>query len=230
MKLFAFDFDKTITTSDTILPLCKFLSKRFNSSLSFFLIQISFAVYRFNLISSKKFKESVIKYLLKIKNSVEIENAVLEFYKLNYKKLFNSFIIDLIEEQKKSGNRIIVVTSNLDLFVNPIKKLLPVDEVFGTKVKIVNGLINDYIEGENCSGSEKSNVIRAYTSNQQFEKVISYGDSSGDFEMLKSSDESFIAEYKFNSVLSKIICRIRYIFGKICTDRFQVTFKNFNSS
>ncbi|AFH50183.1 Phosphoserine phosphatase [Ignavibacterium album JCM 16511] len=230
MKLFAFDFDKTITITDTILPLCKFLSKRFNSSLSFYLIQLLFAVYRIKLISSKKFKESVIKYLLKNKNSVEIENAILDFYKLNYEKLFNSVIINLIEEEKKAGNRIIIVTSNLDLFVYPIKKLLPVDEVFGTKVKIVNELVYDSIEGENCSGNEKSRVIQEYKSNQQFDKVISYGDSSGDFEMLKSSDESFIAEYRFNSVISKIMCRLRYICGKTCNDGFQVTFKKFNSS
>jgi HAD superfamily hydrolase (TIGR01490 family) len=227
LKLFAFDFDKTVTTSDTILPLCRFLSKRFNSSSSFFYIQLLFAGYRLKFISSKKFKEMIIKYLLENKSLAEVESAILEFYKSNYKELFNHLIVELILEQKKAGDRIIVVTSNLDLFVRPVKKLLPIDEVFGTKVRVSDASVSGSIEGENCSGLVKAKVVKEFSEKFKFDKIVAYGDSSGDFDILKLADESYIAEYKFDSLRSKLHCRLKYLCGRICSDGFKVVFKKF---
>ncbi|GIV46005.1 MAG: protein CicA [Ignavibacterium sp.] len=228
MNLLAFDFDKTVTISDTILPLCSYFSRQIKSSNTFFIIQIYYIIYRFGLISSKRFKEITIKHLLKNKSTEEIENLVTEFYSLNFRKLFNPEIFNLINEQHNSGNKIIIVTSNLDLFIKPVMKLLPVDEVFGTRVKVTNGNVVGIIEGENCSGNLKVEAIKKYTSKFRFDKIISYGDSPGDFEMFKFSDESFIAQYKFDSFISKLACRIKYLCGRICSDGFKVTFRNFN--
>lgn len=180
------------------------------------------------LISSKQFKETIIKHLLKNKSTDEIENLVTEFYKLNLEELFNPEIINLINEQHNAGNKIIIVTSNLDLFIRPVMKLLPVDEVFGTRVKVINGNVVGIIEGENCSGHLKVEAIKQYTPKFRFDRIISYGDSPGDFEMLKFSDQSFIAEYKFDSLLSKILCRLKYLCGRISRDGFKVVFKKFS--
>lgn len=227
LQLFAFDFDKTITVSDTILPICRYLSKKFNSSTAFRLIQISYILFRLKLISSKKFKQLIVKYLLKNKSTVEIEKSVTEFYKLNFNELFNHRIINLITEQNKAGNKVIIVTSNLELFVRPVKNILSVDEVYGTRIKVNEGIVADEIEGENCSGIIKAKIVQQFKSEFQPGKIISYGDSQGDFEMFRISDESFIAEYKFDSLITKLLCRLKYLNGRICSDGLKVNFKNF---
>lgn len=229
MKLFAFDFDKTITLSDTILPICKHLCKLYKSNYKFFLIQLYYLFFRVNLIDSKAFKEKIIKLLLKEKNISEVESQVKEFFTSNQAQLFNSDILKIIVGEIKLGNKVIIISSNLDLFINPVKSIFNIDDVFATKVKITDKIIQDSIEGESCSGIEKAKILRSYTSQCKFDETIFYGDSSGDFEMLKVSDKSYIVEYRFSSLVSNIQCKLNYLVGKLCSKGFEVIFKEFHT-
>lgn len=229
MKLFAFDFDKTITFSDTILPVCKYLCREYHSNFSFLLIQLSYLLFRINLISSMTFKENIIRLLLEGKNIMEIESKVENFFIRNRSELFNTDIVKIIADEKKLGNKVVIISSNLNLFINPAKNILNVDDVFATKVKITRDKAGDSIEGETCSGFEKAKVIKKYASQFKFDEIISYGDSSGDFEMFKVSDKSYIAEYHFNSVIDGFLCRFKYLLGKICSKGFEVNFVEFHT-
>ncbi len=227
MKLFAFDFDKTITKSDTILPICRFLVENYNSIFLFRKIQMNFILFRLKLISSKKFKERIVSRLLKGKTQSDIEKIVSDFIITNFDELFNREVIDLINREKNAGNRIFIVTSNLELFVNPVKKFLAVDEVYGTKIKNKNNFIDAAIEGENCSGIRKAEIVKEYKSEHQFEKVIAYGDSIGDYKMLEVSDESYLANYRYSSLLNKLRCKLNYFNGKLFTKGIEVSFTKF---
>lgn len=227
MELFAFDFDKTITKSDTILPICRFIAEHYNSILTFRIIQINFILFRLRLISSKKFKEKIVLHLLKGKSIDDIENIVSVFITTYFGELLNQKIIDLINKEKNAGNRIIIVTSNLELFINPVKKILSFDEVYGTKIKSNNNIIDEGIEGENCSGIRKAEIVNELKSKYQFEKVIAYGDSKGDFDMLRLADESYLAHYKYSSFLYNLRCKLKYFNGKLFTRGTKVSFTKF---
>ncbi|MFN3874207.1 MAG: HAD family hydrolase [Ignavibacterium sp.] len=229
MKLFAFDFDKTITFSDTILPISKHLCKHYKSNYKFLLIQLSYLLFRMNIISSKSFKENIIKILLKGKNVTEVESQVENFFVRYQSELFNPDIMKIIAEEKKLGNKVIIISSNLNLFINPVKNFLAVDAVFSTKVKVVDNIIQDSIESENCSGAEKAKILKGYVSQFLFDEIISFGDSYGDFEMLKVSDKSYIADYRFNSLIDKILCKLNYLTGKTCSKGFEVNFIEFHA-
>lgn len=227
MKLFAFDFDKTITKSDTILPICRFIAEHYNSISSFRIIQINFFLFRLKIISSKKFKEKIVLHLLKGKSRDEIEIIISNFLTKHFDELFNKEITDLISREKNSGNKVIIVTSNIELFVNPVKKLLSADEVFGTKIKINEGIIEAEIEGENCSGIRKAKIVNEYKSKFHFEKVIAYGDSIGDYKMLEVSDESYLSLYRFSSLLNKLLYKLNYFNGKLFTKGIEISFMKF---
>ncbi len=181
------------------------------------------------LISSKKFKEFIIRLLLAGKCIDEIGNKVSEFFIENKLQLFNQEVLKIIMEAKQSDNKIIIITSNLDLFINPVKNVLDIDEVFSTKVKTVNNKAENSIDGNNCSGIEKEKILKNYVSKFLFEEVISFGDSSGDYEMLKVSDKSFLVRYSFNSIADKIRCILKYLNGKICSEGFEVSITEFHS-
>ncbi len=227
MKLHAFDFDKTITLSDTILPVCKYLCKYYKSNYKFFLIQLSYLFFRVKLIDSKSFKENIIKLLFKGKNVTEVESQVADFFISNKSELFNPEVLKILADEKMLGNKVIIISSNLDLFINPVKSILNIDGVFATKVKTTDKIIQDSIEGENCSGIEKAKVLKSYAANFKFDEIISYGDSSGDFEMFRVSDKSYIVEYIFNSSIKKIMCKLNYLIGRIYSRGFEVSIKEF---
>lgn len=227
MELFAFDFDKTITKSDTILPICRFLTEYYNSIFLFRLIQFNFILFRLRLISSKKFKEKIVLLLLKGKSIDDIENIVSEFITTYIDELFNQKIIDLIKKEKNSGSTVIIVSSNLELFVKPVKKIFSIDQVYGTKIKSCNSIIGEGIEGENCSGIRKAEIVNELKSKYQFENVIAYGDSKGDFDMLRLADESYLAHYKYSSLLYNLRCKLKYFNGKLFTKGTKVSFTKF---
>lgn len=229
MKLFAFDFDKTITRADTILPLSRYLSLKLNKRFIFRLIQLNFILFRLKLIESKKFKSAIVRLLLKNSKVSEVENYVFNFFKENADEIFNPEIINLISDEIKKGNKVIVISSNLDLFVRPFSRLLTVNHVFATKIKLIDDIIGDTIEGDNCSGSVKAKILKDYKQKSDYKEVISYGDSAGDYNMLKISDKSFIADYQFKNLLCKIRYRIENLNGRLYTNGLKITFNEFEN-
>lgn len=227
MNLFVFDFDKTITVCDTILPISRYLSECFNQKYKFRIIQFYFLLFRVNLISGKSFKEMITSTLLAGKAYDLIENVIAQFYNTHSATLFNREIIRLIKSEKEKGNKIIIITSNLNLFVNPIKNILPVDDIFATTIEVKENKIEDHIKGENCTGIVKAEILQQYKTINKFEKITAYGDSSGDFDMLLKADEGFIAEYIFPNKYEKIKYRLKNLNGRI-TENPKIVFKNFS--
>lgn len=227
MKLLAFDFDKTITVCDTILPVSRYLCEQLNRKNKFRIVQLYFLLFRLHLISSKSFKEKIVITLLKGLNPEVIEKIILKFYQENYSNLLNSEIIELINSEKQKGNHITIITSNIQVFVNPIKKILPVNDVFATKVEVSDKIIGGKILGENCSGKVKADILNKCKQKYNPEKVIAYGDSKGDYDMLNFADEGYLLTYYFNDALNKFLYRINNIRGKIPNQNFQILIKEF---
>lgn len=229
MNLFAFDFDKTISVSDTILPISRYLSEQLNRKLKFRLVQIFFLLFRLHIISSKSFKEKIGVILLKGLNSDLIEELVLKFYQKNYSNLLNPGIVELINSERQKGNYVIIITSNIQVFVNPIKKILPVNDVFATEVEVTDKIIVGKIVSENCAGKIKSDILIEYKQKCNPEMVIAYGDSKGDFDMLTFSDEGYLVSYNFRNIFDKLLYRINNIRGKISYQNFMLTITEFKN-
>lgn len=227
MNLFVFDFDKTITVCDTILPISKYLSECFNQKYKFRIIQFYFLLFRLHLISGKSFKEMIASTLLNGNEYPLVENKITQFYNKYSTALFNREIIQLIKSEKGKGNKVIIITSNLDLFVKPVKNILPVDEVFATTIEVKENKIGNYIKGKNCTGNVKAEILQQYQTINNFEKIIVYGDSSGDYDMLLKADEGFIAEYLFTNSFEKIKYRLKNLNGRI-SENPKIVFKDFS--
>ena len=182
-----------------------------------------------NFISSKSFKEKIVTILLKGLNSERIEEIILKFYQANFPNLLNSEIIELINSEKQKGNHIIIITSNIQVFVNPIKKILPVNDVFATKVEVLDKIIGEKIVGENCSGKVKAEILNKCKQKYNPEKVIAYGDSKGDFDMLNNAEEGYLLIYSLKDALNKFLYRINNIRGKIPNQQFQILIKKYKN-
>ncbi|MGQ9644684.1 MAG: HAD family hydrolase, partial [Ignavibacterium sp.] len=222
-----FDFDKTITVCDTILPISRYLCEQLKRKNKFRIVQLYFLLFRMNFISSKSFKEKIVTTLLKGLNSEQIEKTILKFYQENYSNLLNGKIVEQINSEKQKGNYVIIITSNIQLFVNPIKKLLDVNDVFATQVEVADKIIGEKIVGENCSGKVKAEILNKCKQKYNPEKVIAYGDSKGDFDMLNNADEGYLLTYSFKDALSKFLYRINNIRGKIPNQKFQILIKKY---
>ena len=97
---------------------------------------------------------------------------------------------------KKQNFQIVICSASLDCLVQIIAEELDVIAI-GTKtcfIKSHEGFNQLKIEGKNCNRIEKLNRIYSYFK----EKIVihsAYGDSKGDYELLKESKFPFYKEF-----------------------------------
>jgi len=67
-------------------------------------------------------------------------------------------------------------------------------ELVATQARFENDIFTGKFSTKNCNGQEKVNRIKKLIEKETFDKIIAFGDTSGDQEMLSWADEGF---YRF---------------------------------
>ena len=93
---------------------------------------------------------------------------------------------DLIEEARKSGCRIVLVTGALDFTMEPLARHLKADDLIANRMQIVNNRATGKIIPPLLEGAHKAKVIRDYCVQHglALDKSHAYTDSMSDYPML----------------------------------------------
>lgn len=227
MNLIAFDFDKTLTGSDTVLPLCKYLCEKTGRKRIYFKLLIKYFKYRFNQINEKELKNYFCKVLVADYPKEQISQIINQFYIDNQSYLFNDSMINLLKKESANGNECIIVSSNFSFFLEPLKNLLPIKELYGTDAEIYSGRYTGEIVGNICSGEEKWRRAKIYSSEKKFEAIIAYGDSRGDFALLKNADKAYWVKHLYNRKSEKLISILSYFWGNVYKSKSKIKITSF---
>ncbi len=93
---------------------------------------------------------------------------------------------DLIDEARRAGCRIVLVSGALDFTIRPLAKHLGADDVIANKMQFVGGVATGKVIPPIIEGANKANVIREYCvrENLALDKSFAYSDSFSDYAML----------------------------------------------
>lgn len=93
---------------------------------------------------------------------------------------------DLIDEARRSGCRIVLVTGALDFTIMPLARHLGADDVIANKMQFVGGVATGKVIPPIVEGAFKANAIRDYCVRNQvaLDKSHAYSDSASDYAML----------------------------------------------
>jgi HAD superfamily hydrolase (TIGR01490 family) len=93
---------------------------------------------------------------------------------------------DLIEEARRSGCRIVLVTGALDFTVRPLLEYVGADDLIANKMQFVGGIATGKVIPPIIEGANKANAIRDYCVRQKLalDKSHAYSDSGSDYAML----------------------------------------------
>ena len=192
MRLYLFDFDGTISNSDSMFT---FLKTIYSIPIFYLLIIKAipiFIKYKLKIINKHEFKESFLLIFLSRFSKPRLEEYANKFAE-NYNKNIKKSAIKLIENLKKDkSNEITIVSASLDIWIKPIAKKIGINYI-STESKFRDTLFAG-IKGQNCWGKNKVLRVKNIYDIQDFEEVYAFGDSSGDLEMLKFATQS---KYKF---------------------------------
>ncbi|WP_336731559.1 HAD family hydrolase [Chryseobacterium sp. VD8] len=186
-KLYCFDFDGTLTYKDTMFMYLKFYdSTRFRLQ---FLKHIPlFVLLKLKLADTEKVKKSFIGSILKGQTQEKIEKKSRQFFEHYYPKIVRENALDFIQNIDHNNTQSLLVTASLDIWAKPFAEAFKM-QLVSTRAEFRNGVFTGNFVGRNCNGNEKLVRIQQEISNHKYDKVIAFGDTSGDKPMLNWANE-----------------------------------------
>ena len=191
-KLYCFDFDGTLTYSDTMFLYLKFYnSSKFRTQ---FLKHVPlFVLLKLKLVEPEKIKKSFIASILKGESKEKIEKKSQQFFEKYYPEIFRTNALEFIENIDRSHTESYIVSASLDIWVRPFAEKFEMN-LLATRAEFIDDIFTGNFTGKNCNGQEKVERLKAAVKDRKYDKIIAFGDTSGDREMMDWADES---QFKF---------------------------------
>ncbi|AZI31811.1 HAD family hydrolase [Kaistella carnis] len=191
-KLYCFDFDGTLTYNDTMFLYLKF----YNSSkfrMQFVKHVPLFVLLKLKLVEAEKIKKSFIASILKGESKEKIEKKSQQFFEKYYPEIFRTNALEFIESIDRNHTESYIVSASLDIWVQPFAEKFKMN-LLATRAEFVDDIFTGNFIGKNCNGAEKVERLKEATKGKKYDKIIAFGDTSGDREMMEWADES---QFKF---------------------------------
>lgn len=190
MNLLLFDFDGTLFRGDSLLRLLVF-AKGWPG----FFLKMPAVFGRFSgLILRGKFSAETAKAALLAAFFLNEKQADLEklghaFCKNEVPRRLNSSVFEAAKTGRVAGNRVAIVSASGDFWLRPFCETHGFDLIC-TEMAWQGGRFAGHFSTPNCNGAEKARRILAFFGSlDEFEKVLAWGNSSGDAAMFALADE-----------------------------------------
>ena len=189
MNLVLFDFDGTITRDDSLLEFIAYVVgfKKFFRGI-FWLSPVLIG-YKLKICSNNYARRWLMTYFFSGMSADKFAQICKKYSNTHIEDIVKFSAMAKIAEYKANGDKVVIVTASLEDWLAPWCRAQGL-ELLGTRIKKKGGVITGEIDGANCYGAEKVRRVREAYDTDAFERVIAYGDSRGDKEMLEFADEA----------------------------------------
>lgn len=190
-----FDFDGTITITDSTLSFYKFL---YNSKVLFlynhyFLCFHYLLFYRFKLISYITLKRKRLDIHTSKFNDIEISKLSEQYYEKCFFRILNSKAIDRINWHKNQGHELWVISASYDFLLQKWTN----DNGLNL---ITNKTSYDHfkrrINGRDVNYESKVEYLKFKVDLKSYSEIYAYGDSEGDKAMLDIANFKFFKPFR----------------------------------
>jgi len=112
------------------------------------------------------------------------------FAEMVHERWLRSDTLETLRRHREYGDRTVLVSASFEVYLRPLAGLLGVDEVLATRLAVRDGIATGALDGANCRGPEKVARLHGWLGDRSTVRVVAYGDSAGDREMLADADEA----------------------------------------
>ena len=191
-KIYAFDFDGTLTTKDTLIEFIRYAKGSMALGLGFMRYAHLLVLMKIGLYPNYKAKQKVFAHFFK-DTTLDDFNALCKAFAASSSHLLRPNAIEAIKHAIKEGSEVLIVSASIDNWVQPC---FPQVKVLGTQIEVIDGKLTGRFLSKNSYGQEKVNRILSLYPNRQDYHLTAYGDSRGDKEMLAFADESHFKPFR----------------------------------
>lgn len=188
-KIYAFDFDGTLTTRDTLVEFIRYACGNRAFCWGFLCYSPLLILMKLGYYPNWKVKQQVFSYFFKGMPYEEFAQLG-RLFALDRQHLLRPKGVEMVKKAQAEAAEVLIVSASIDNWVQPF---FPQVKVVGTQVEVKDGRLTGRFLTKNCYGQEKVNRILAIYRHRQEYELIAFGDSRGDKELLAFADE---AHYK----------------------------------
>lgn len=184
-----FDFDGTITKTDTLFAIIRFVKgeKAFRRGMRKLLPHL--VKFKLGYLSAQAVKEKVLTHFFKGMSMEDFRSQCGEFGYMELPLHIRKGARETIQQYVNEGTRVIVVTASAEEWVQPFCTGMRI-ELLGSRMEVdAAGCITGKLLGLNCNGEEKVCRIKAHVALSDYDPIHAYGDSTGDKPMLALAGE-----------------------------------------
>ena len=187
-KVFAFDFDGTLTTRDTLIAFIRYACGTPRFLLGFLLHAPLLVLMKLRLYSNGKAKQRLFAWFFR---GMPLETFVTlcQSFALSHRHLLRPETVCLLQQALSEGSEVLIVSASIDNWVQPF---FPTVTVLGTQIEVIDGRLTGRFLTPNCYGQEKVRRILALHPDRSAYRLTAYGDSRGDRELLAFADEAHL--------------------------------------
>ena len=204
----AFDFDGTITLSDTLFDFVYFAVGRGR-----FVAGVVRAVpWLFGALTclcehgpaKARFLAATIGGMTR----PDLEAAAQSYVEQRLPALIRPEMTARVREHHQLGHQLVLVSASPTLYLKLWAKSAGFDAVLATELEFRNDTFSGRLAGPNCWGPEKVRRLRQWFGSDQPGVLYAYGDSRGDREMLALADHPWLRGHGSLPELSQSIAQV----------------------
>jgi len=196
-KIYAFDFDGTLTTKDTLLEFIRFAKGSGQMFCGFLLFSPLLILMKLHLFPNWKVKQKIFSYFFKGMKIDDFNALCTRFAERNKHLLRPAGIEKVRQAIDEEHNTVLIISASIDNWIQPFfdeidKKI----QVLGTQIETKEGRLTGQFTSKNCYGEEKVNRLTAVYPHREAYYLIAFGDSRGDKELLTFADKAYYKPFR----------------------------------
>jgi len=190
MDLALFDFDGTITHQDTFTPFIFYAASKNRVRLGKLVLLPLLIKYKLGWSLGGDIREKVFRFALKGVATEIAKSKAFEFAEVTIPQYIRSEALDRIDWHQQRGDRVVIVSASLNLYLQPWCRELGVDLIC-TEVESANGILTGNYLGGDCSSLEKAIRVKQRYQLEDYDNIYAYGDTPEDNELLAMTNKRF---------------------------------------
>jgi phosphatidylglycerophosphatase C len=190
--LVLFDFDGTLTKGDSLLYFLLFAIRPGKLLLGgFWLVLKLMTLFLSGKWNNGKAKEALLAVFFKGKSQAALEALGSDFYNRKMPELLRPEMLQKLREYRHAGATVALVSASPEIWLRPFCTAENI-QMICTVLNFENGNFTGKLASPNCNGAEKARRIKAAFDLSGFDKIIAFGNSSGDAAMFALADEAWL--------------------------------------
>lgn len=190
MDLALFDFDGTLTKSDSFVPFLRFASSRFRWIAGVALLTPISLAYRFGIVAPSVARQCASIVAFAGRKDSHLHALGDRFADEVIANNLRRDALEKFEWHQRRGDHVVIVSASLHFYLTPWCRKHNA-ALLCTSTTSARGRSTGVYLGSDCSGEEKARRVRSALDLSQFSRVWAYGDTPEDFAMLRLANEKW---------------------------------------